>query len=98
MSIAKLPQACITKLNSLNKQFLWNATRNGTKRGRVRWATVCTPKQVGSLGIRNLATLNTAFQLKLALRMLQPDSLWARAYKDKYFPTTSSSHAIARPH
>lgn len=99
MSIAKLPQTIIDKLNSLNKHFLWNAARDGAKRGRVRWSTVCTPKTTGGLGIWDLSTLNTTFQLKQAWWMLQePESLWAKMYKAKYFPASSFLQATARPH
>lgn len=90
MSIAKLPSTCIAKLNGINQHFLWNATKEGFRRGRLSWRKVCRPKALCGLGIRNLSTLNTAFQLKLVWRMLHdPTSLWACAYKAKYFPRTS---------
>lgn len=48
---------------------------------------MCTPKNLGGVGIRNLSILNRAFILKLAWRLLNDDtSLWSRTIRGKYFP------------
>lgn len=51
------------------------------------WQTVIKPKSLGGLGIKDLASMNKAFAMKHLWRLLSgSSSLWARTYKEKYFP------------
>lgn len=57
------------------------------------WAGIRTPKASGGIGIRDPHKVNLLFLSKLSWRMLSnPDALWVRLLKGKYFPRSHTFH------
>lgn len=44
MNTHKIPEITLTKINNLNKKFLWNASNNTNKKSYISWNMVCRPK------------------------------------------------------
>lgn len=60
-----LPPWFFNMVNELLRGFFWSATTEARK-GHcvVAWKTVCTPKDLGSLGVKNLKLLNHALRMR----------------------------------
>ena len=49
-----------TKMESIQRNFLWGASEGSFKYPLVAWVKVCLPVELGGLGIRNVASFNQA--------------------------------------
>jgi len=74
MSAFWLPTACIKEINSLCSAFLWSGPKLSTKKAKVVWSEVCTPKCEGGLGLRSLIETNKVSCLKLIRRITSSTS------------------------
>lgn len=94
MNTHKIPAITLNKINSINKKFLWNASTESNKKGPLNWDKICTPKNYGGLGIKNIKILNQAYILKLGWRLkIDHNSLWSRTIRGKYFHNKSFEEA-----
>lgn len=76
-SVFPLPKGCHDKLEQICTAFLWNGDTSHARGAKVSWATICTPKPAGGLGLRRLAGVINVFGLKLIwLLFSKHDSLW----------------------
>ena len=72
------PKWLIKQLDKLRKSFLWAASE-AVPGGRclVNWTTVCMPKDIGGLGIPNLALQSQALRLRwLWQQATDPSKPW----------------------
>ncbi|CAA7061787.1 unnamed protein product [Microthlaspi erraticum] len=78
-----LPKKCLDTLKRMCNSFLWNSTPDSARGARVSWASVCSPKSTGGLGLQRLEDVNQIFGLKLIWMIFASSgSLWvAWAYK-----------------
>ncbi|XP_010513759.1 PREDICTED: uncharacterized protein LOC104789811 [Camelina sativa] len=85
MSIIKLPQATLAKLDSMCKSFLWGSTADKKKQHLLAWDRVCLPKVGDGLGLNHAKEMNVALLAKIGWRLLHDNtSLWARVVRSKY--------------
>lgn len=93
-----LPQACITRINSLCSQFLWKGSLEGHHTARVSWETVVLTKREGGLGVKDLRTWNKAciFQL-LWLLFFRPDFVWVQWFKEVMFKGSVHNYWTTSP-
>ncbi|KAI5351228.1 hypothetical protein L3X38_004119 [Prunus dulcis] len=85
MQTAMLPASVCSKLDKLNKNFLWGHAADKAKVHLVNWETVCKSKCAGGLGVKKAAWMNQALLAKSGWRLLQNDQgLWAKVLKAKY--------------
>lgn len=90
MQTARLPASSCSKIDKLNRNFLWGDTDQRKKIHLIKWDTVCKPKLQGGLGIKRIAAMNQAMLAKTSWRMLQNDKgLWHEIYKAKYLRRAS---------
>ena len=69
----------ISSINSICRSFLWFGNTDSHKLGMVNWKTICKPKKVGGLGIRNLCIWNQSAVGKIVEHIyMMKDSLWVR--------------------
>ena len=62
--------------------LLWNGVSNMTKISWLKWSTVCTPKQMGGLGIKNLSIFNISLLVKWHWHFLvETEAIWALILK-----------------
>ncbi|XP_031106290.1 uncharacterized protein LOC116010937 [Ipomoea triloba] len=89
MSVFLLPKSVCLPIQRAMNRFWWGT---GSDRGIhwKAWDRLCVPRKFGGLGFKDLRAFNLAMLSKQAWRFLtMPQSLVARIYKARYFPTTS---------
>lgn len=90
MSIFKLPRRVCEGINSILAKFWWRQTWNEKKIHWINWNRLCTLKNKGSMGFRDIHAFNLAMLAKQAWRLvIGSHSLFFRVYKPRYFPRCS---------
>jgi hypothetical protein len=89
----------LAKITAIIRKFWWTGTKDDstTKSLCLRaWADICTEKNIGGLGVRNLQALNQSLSLSTAWRIAKdPGGNLSLILKSKYFPDTSIWRAKA---
>ena len=85
MSLFRLPRRVKLRLEQIQRDFLWGGGSLYKKSHLVKWATVCSNKKEGGLGVRGLYNLNKAFLSKWLWRFAnERDSLWRKVIGSKF--------------
>ena len=69
------------RLEKIQRDFLWGGRNLEKKPHLVKWATVCTDKKVGGLGVRGLHKLLGKWIWRFAN---ERNSLWRVAIRRKF--------------
>ena len=64
MSCFKLPDSLCKELNSMMGNFWWGKKDKERKMAWVTWEKLCTPKEKGGMGFRDLRAFNLALLAK----------------------------------
>ncbi|CAN1163898.1 Uncharacterized mitochondrial protein AtMg00310 [Linum perenne] len=95
MASFKLPKNNINIMTQLLANFWWGKIDESKKMNWLSWERLCEPKEEGGLGFKDFHAFNQAFLARQAWRILQePDGLYARVVKGRYFPKTSFLRAV----
>lgn len=65
MLVHKIPMSICKDVDRINKNFLWGETGEKKKVHLMKWQKVCTPKNMGGLGIRNRGNNNKGMVSKI---------------------------------
>lgn len=89
MTMRIIPIFIIDKLESIISKFWWTGNHKGNKGLHlISWAKICTPKDWGGLGFRNLRYLNQALIMKSFWEIINYNhnntSIWCRLIHDIY--------------
>ena len=60
LSLFTIPKAVAARLESIQRNFLWGSSEGCFKYPLVAWDKVCSPVEMGGLGIRNVVPFNQA--------------------------------------
>ena len=72
-----IPKYTISKIEQTFSSFLWSGKLGNAHRAKVRWESVCIPKDEGGLGLRRVKDLNDANVMKPIRNLFyRKDSLW----------------------
>jgi hypothetical protein len=71
MQNVALPIRICTKLDKINRDFLWGSTDERKKMHMVSWDKVCRPKDLGGLGLYATKSRNIALLAKLNWRVME---------------------------
>ena len=72
-----IPKYTISKIEQTFSSFLWSGKLGNAHRAKVRWESVCIPKDEGGLGLRRVKDLNDANLMKPIWNLFyRKDSLW----------------------
>ena len=81
-------------MNSVLAKYWWGQTRNERKIHWINWGKLCTPKNRGGVGFRDIHAFNLVILAKQVWRLIHgTHSLFYRVYKARYFPTYSFMEA-----
>jgi hypothetical protein len=98
MCIFQLPISLCKNINGMMQIFLWNHMSKTSKIPWMSWDRLSRSKSMGGLGFRDLVVFNQALLAKQGWRLIQiPNSLTARIFKNKYYPSTTFLEASQRP-
>ena len=85
LSLFTIPISVVRRIEKLQRDFLWGGMGDEVKHHLVGWDKVCTPKEVGGLGVRSLILTNKALLGKWLWRFgMEGDHLWRRVIMAKF--------------
>jgi hypothetical protein len=70
MSFFKIPKGVLLKLDAILSRFFWQEGQHKNKFRLAKWKIICQPKDLGGLGVANLATKNICYSVNGCLRLL----------------------------
>lgn len=85
MQYIKLSSSITTKIDQIQRNFIWGSTVSKRKLHLVNWDDVCKSKTQGGLGLQQAQYKNVALLSKLAWRAhINSHNLWASLLLSKY--------------
>ncbi|CAN1792677.1 Putative ribonuclease H protein At1g65750 [Linum perenne] len=97
MQTAFLPCSICDSIDRKIRNFFWGSVEGARKIHNINWDTVCKPKCLGGLGLRNARDLNKAFLMKIVWGLIHnPSELWAKVLIAKYLKKTADGYVLAR--
>ena len=98
MSIFKFPKKMCEDINLVLAKYWWGQTQNEKKIHWINWNKLCTLKNKGGMGFRNIHAFNLAMLAKQAWYLVAgTQSLFYSVYKAKYFSPCSFLEAEIGP-
>ncbi|CAJ2647958.1 unnamed protein product [Trifolium pratense] len=85
LSFIKIPVLVWKKVRRIQREFLWGSKGGRNRISWVKWDTVCKPKKLGGLGVRDIRAVNISLLAKWRWRLLEDDNaMWKEVLKSKY--------------
>ena len=85
LSLFRMPKSMCSRLEKIQRDFLWGGGNLERKPHLVNWKTVCSEKKRGGLGLRSLSKLNQALLCKWSWRFAnEMDPLWRTVISTKF--------------
>lgn len=86
LSCFKILDSLCNELNLMMSNFWWGQKDRERKMAWILWKKLCTPKDRGGMGFRDLRAFNLALLTKQGWRIMQnQNSLVHNVFKAKYF-------------
>ena len=93
LSLFRAPLKVCARLERIQRQFLWGGSDLVKKVSLVSWATVCTEKRKGGMGIKSLSKMNKALLSKWNWRFANDrNSLWRIVIGSKFGESANGWH------
>ena len=90
MSIFEIPRRVCEDINSALAKYWWGQIRSEKKNHWINWKRLCTPKNRGGMGFRDIHAFNLDMLIKQTWRLVTGShSLFYQVYKARYFPQCS---------
>ena len=85
LSLFRMPVSICSRLEKIQREYLWGGGSLVKKTHLVNWKTVCTEKKKGGLGLRRFSILNKALLCKWCWRFAnERESLWRKVIRSKF--------------
>ncbi|KAL4281084.1 hypothetical protein GQ457_03G012790 [Hibiscus cannabinus] len=89
MSCFLFPMGFCKELEAIFARFWWQKSTGKCGIHWCAWQSLCTPKENGGMGFRDIGKFNIVLLAKQGWRLIsKSDSLVAQLLKAKYYPTT----------
>ena len=93
LSLFRMPQKVCVRLERIKRQFLWGGSNLVKKIPLVRWATVCSEKSKGGIGLKSFSKLNKALLSKWSWRFANDiNELWRKVICCKFGESIGGWH------
>jgi hypothetical protein len=76
MSFFETPTGVLAKLDAIRSRFFQQGGHHKKKYGVAKWQIICQPKELGGLGVANLAIKNICLLIKWLYKLLNEDGMW----------------------
>ena len=96
MSFYGLPMGVEKRMNFFRARLLWQENNDKKKYHLVKCAEVCKPKDMGGLGIENLAFMNRALLCKWWWKIYNTKGLWQENILKKYQGNKATGNISAK--
>ena len=94
MSCFLVPKTICKKIMAIMSDYWWKSNTASKGMHWRSWESLCSPKDKGGVGFKDLEAFNTALLGKQLWRIItQPDSLLARIFKSRYFRSSDPLNA-----
>ena len=94
MGVFKLPDTFCDDMTRIVRSFWWGQSNGKNKMAWLSWEKMCSPKEKGGLGFRDLKAFNLALLAKQGWRLQNNHgSLVHHVFQARYFPGTDFLHA-----
>jgi hypothetical protein len=97
LSFYRLPVGAHKRFNIYRSRFLWQEEQGVRKYHLVDWETVCTPKDLGGLGILNQDMMNIGLLCKWLWKLENESGMWQDILKKKYLQKETMSQIEEKP-
>ena len=94
LSIFKINQNMVDKLEKKQRNFLLSRIEEKNKLNLVKWDNVYKPKDKGGLGIRCIAKLNKTLLEKVWWRLIENKTRWGLVMSAKYLSNTHFNYNL----
>lgn len=85
LSFYKAPKKVLKEIIKIQNNFLWSSTEQRKSIHWVNWTKVCTSKDKGCIGIKNIKVLNISLLLKWKWRIIHDkEAVWYGLLKHYY--------------
>jgi hypothetical protein len=85
LSLFTIPFSVVRRIEKLQRDLFWGGLGDEVKHHLVGWDTICTPKEVGGLGVRSLFLTNKTLLGKWLWRFgLEEHHLWRHVLVTKF--------------
>ena len=86
-SVLVAPKSIIKQIRNIQRNFLWGGLKDKRKWPLVDWKTLCTPKGMGGLGLKDPLDNNKVMSTKIWWRWVNySEEPWAKLWHLKYAP------------
>ncbi|QHO30999.1 Putative ribonuclease H protein [Arachis hypogaea] len=92
----RIPISICNEIEKAQRDFIWGSDDSNKKAHLIGRQTLCFPKSMGGLGMKNLNIMNRAFLDKIYWELIEKlNDLWASIIWAKYNPN-KNPHLISR--
>ena len=99
LSLFIIPKVMAARLERIQRNFLWESSEGSFKYSLVAWDKVCSPIEMGGLGIRNVVSFNQDLLRKWLWRYgHEVTHLWRRVISTKYGEGKGVTKVCRRAH
>jgi hypothetical protein len=98
-SFFKIPAGVLEKLDAIRSRFFfWQGGHHKKKHRLAKWQIIiCQPKELGRLGVANLAIKNICLLSKWLYKLLNEDGIWQRLLTNKCLGGKSLTQISRKP-
>lgn len=85
LSFYKAPSKVVREIRSIQSNFLWNGYESKRTTHWVKWSIVCTSRDKGGLGVKDVEVMNMELLNKWKLRILKDqNAAWRKILSSRY--------------